>query len=112
MVSTLTNPQSGITSGQLWQVGAVSAEIELDQILGRSKLKRGMVEERANNDKDEEEKCLPVERVCIRERELYVLLDSGATPNDMSPRIVKYLLLSSKGTDRVVVVANGDKSSV
>lgn len=49
------------------------------------KLKLGVVEEYINRKGDSEKICLTVSAVRIHGVELYVLLDTGATPNIMSP---------------------------
>lgn len=110
VVSALTNAQSGITFGHLWQGNAAYARKELDRIFGKGQLKLGVVEEREQNDEDTEEKCLAVAPVRIHGMELYALMDSGATPNVLSPSVVKWLSLNPEGTKKVVTVATGDKS--
>lgn len=49
------------------------------------KLKLRVVEKYVNRKGDSDESCLAVSAVCIHGVELYALLDTGTTPNVMTP---------------------------
>lgn len=114
VVSALTSAPSGITFGQLWRGDATSARKELDRIFGKGKLKLGVVADvkGAVEENEEEEKCLAVTKVSMYGLDVYALMDSGATPNVVSPRVVERLSLIPQATNKVLTVANGEKSGV
>lgn len=113
VISAMTNAPSGLTFGQLWRGDAASAEKDLDRMLGKNKLKVGVLEEDKNQGNDEqEEKCLAVASLKDHGLEAYALLDTGATPNVMSLQLAKQLGLQLQETKKVVTVANGSRSGV
>lgn len=57
-----------------------------------------------------EEKCLAVSVIHVHGQALHDFLDSGATHNVQSPKVIKMLTLNPKWTSRVVTVATGAKS--
>lgn len=113
VVSALTNAQSGITFGQRWHGGATSAKKELGCIFGKGKMKLGVFELSSIGDDDEiEERCLAISLVQVHGTEVYALMDSKATPNVISPKFARKLVLQPKETKSVVTVATSDKSLV
>lgn len=99
-MSALTNAQSGITFGKLWQGEATNTRKELDRIFGKDNLNLGIVKEEDENSEQDEEKSLAVSFVHNHGMELYALMDSGGTPNVLSPSVVKLLLLNPEGTKK------------
>lgn len=109
-MSALTNAQSGLTFGQLWQGEVAYARKELSHTPGKGKLKLSMVTEKDGDEEDDAEKCLAVPVVHVHGQALHALLDSGATSNILSSKAVKMLALNPERTSRVVTVASEAKS--
>lgn len=67
------------------------------------RLKIGVVEHSHEHDESfDEEKCLAVALLQVNGVDVYGLLDTGATPNVMSPQLVKRPHLKLEKTSKVV----------
>lgn len=73
-------------------------------------LKLGIVEARNRETFGGEESCLAVSAVQIIGVKLFALMDTGATPNVMSPQVVMKLSLKPGKTSMVGTAATGEKS--
>lgn len=113
IVSVFTKAQSGLIFGQVWQGDTVSAKRELDRIFGKGGLKFGLVEqENGRISQEKEEKCLSITLVKVHGVVFHIFLNSDATPNVASPRLVKQLAIKLERTKKVVTVSSAGESNV
>ena len=103
VVSELARAPSGLTFGQLVLGDAESARREINGLLARKARRRpgfaGPVELQPRR--------LRITTVRVYGTEAHAMLDSGAVPNIMSPKLVQKLSLTPKATKKHITVANG-----
>ena len=103
VVSELARAPSGLLFGQLARGDAESARWEINSLLARkARSGRGFggpVELRPRR--------LGLTTVCVYGTEANSLLESGAVPNIISPKLVEKLSLAPKETKKHITAANG-----
>lgn len=110
VISALINARTGLTSGQLWKGKAADPKKTQERFFKKGNFNLGLIENAGECDKVE--RCLADSVVQLHGVDVYVLVDSEATPNVMPPHLVEAHSVETEKLNMIVTVANGSRSKV